>query len=272
MSIKMIAVDMDGTFLKSDSTYDKERFDKVYQEIKKRKIHFVVASGNPYKQLQNTFSDIQDELIYVAENGGYIVVEGNEMHLSHLEDKDANKIIEMLKTLPDVLSWVCSKDQSYTLKSLSNHYYEMFLPYFPGVKRISDYTLIKDPIIKFALYLPNGNVEERIADFIHIVSQDVSVIDSGHSCVDLIPSHTNKGTAIELLMDRYGLQPDEIIAFGDAGNDEAMLKKVKYGYVMDNAKDDYKSKFDYMAPSNDEQGVLAVLENYFVHDTFINLK
>lgn len=53
--VKLIAVDMDGTFLKSDNTYDEARFKKVYDELKKQGICFTVASGNQYFQLRDFF-------------------------------------------------------------------------------------------------------------------------------------------------------------------------------------------------------------------------
>ena len=43
---KLIAVDMDGTFLRDDKSYDEEKFAKIYQELEKRNIIFTVASGN----------------------------------------------------------------------------------------------------------------------------------------------------------------------------------------------------------------------------------
>lgn len=272
MSIRMIATDMDGTFLNSNSSYDQQRFHKVYTELKKRGIRFVVASGNPFKQLQGTFEGIKDELTYIAENGGYIVEEGKELFLSHLSKQDTISIIESLKRMPDVLCWACTKDQSYTLTSISDAYHQMFLPYFPGVKKIDDFAMIATPIIKFALYLPNKNVEERIQNFSAIVSEEVCVVDSGHYCVDLIPAHINKGVAIAFLMERYDLQPDEVMAFGDAGNDEELLKKVGYGYAMMNAKESFKLKFDYLAPSNDDQGVLEIIEAYLKQGIFLNQK
>ncbi len=51
MSIKLIAVDMDGTFLSNQKTYNRERFMAQYQQMKAQGIRFVVASGNQYYQL-----------------------------------------------------------------------------------------------------------------------------------------------------------------------------------------------------------------------------
>lgn len=55
MSIKVIATDLDGTFYHRDLSYDKVRFLRLYEEMKKQGIHFVVASGNQYFQLVSFF-------------------------------------------------------------------------------------------------------------------------------------------------------------------------------------------------------------------------
>ena len=272
MSIKMIAVDMDGTFLNRQSKYDHERFLKVYEQLKQKNIRFVVASGNPYKQLQGNFEEVKDELTYIAENGAYIIDKQKELYLASLDQTNITKIIQKLKKLPDVLCWVCTKNQSYTLNSIPEHFYQMFLPYFPGVKKIEDFTMIQDPILKFALFLPEKNVEERINDFMMITDDQVHVVDSGHFCVDIIPSHVNKGEAMRFLMKHFNIEKDEIMAFGDAGNDKEMLKSVTYGYAMSNAKDEFKNQFNYLAPSNDEFGVLQVIEKYLEDGSIMNLK
>lgn len=272
MTIKMIAVDMDGTFLRNDSTYDRDLFKQIFFELKKRNIKFILASGNTYKQLQSKFDNYQDEFIYVAENGSFIVEGNNELKAANINNEDVKNIIAGLKTMDDVLCWTCTKSQSYALNSMDAFYFEKFLPYFPGVKQIDDFTSIKEPIIKFALYLPNGNIEQRINDLVKITSDEVHVLDSGYDCVDIISKDASKGNAIDYLMERYHLTKDEVMAFGDASNDEDMLKRVTYGYAMDNASKEFIDKFNYLAPSNENQGVLEVIRYYLDTNEFLNLK
>ena len=69
MSVKVIVTDMDGTFLNDAKTYNQPRFMAQYQELKKRGIKFVVASGNQYYQLISFFPELKDEISFVAENG-----------------------------------------------------------------------------------------------------------------------------------------------------------------------------------------------------------
>lgn len=63
MSIKLIAVDMDGTFLSDQKTYNRERFMAQYQQMKAQGIRFVVASGNQYYQLISFFPEIDPDII-----------------------------------------------------------------------------------------------------------------------------------------------------------------------------------------------------------------
>ncbi|WP_318765356.1 HAD hydrolase family protein [Lactiplantibacillus carotarum] len=51
MTIKLIATDMDGTFLDNHGEYDHPRFAKIYQELQRRDIQFVIASGHQAVEL-----------------------------------------------------------------------------------------------------------------------------------------------------------------------------------------------------------------------------
>lgn len=55
MSVKLIAVDMDGTFLSDAKTYNRPRFLAQYARMKAQGIRFVVASGNQFYQLISFF-------------------------------------------------------------------------------------------------------------------------------------------------------------------------------------------------------------------------
>lgn len=55
MSVKVIVTDMDGTFLNDAKTYNQPRFMAQYQELKKRGIEFVVASGISITSLFRSF-------------------------------------------------------------------------------------------------------------------------------------------------------------------------------------------------------------------------
>lgn len=67
--IKLVAVDIDGTFVRSDYTYDIPQFRRILSRMKSAGCNFVVASGNQYYQLRDLFPGCCDELSFVAEKG-----------------------------------------------------------------------------------------------------------------------------------------------------------------------------------------------------------
>ncbi len=73
MSVKVIATDMDGTFLNSKGSYDRNRFRRILKQLQERDIRFVVASSNPYRQLREHFPDCHEQLTFVGENGANII-------------------------------------------------------------------------------------------------------------------------------------------------------------------------------------------------------
>ena len=61
--MKLLATDMDGTFLRDDKSYSEE-FNDLYKQMLKQDIQFVIASGNQYEALACKFDEeIKNDLI-----------------------------------------------------------------------------------------------------------------------------------------------------------------------------------------------------------------
>ena len=98
--IKLIATDMDGTWLREDKTYDKELFEKEFQIMQDRDIKFVIASGNQYENILDRFPKANKNMYFVAENGA-LVAHGNEiLQISDLSDEDYQTMLEIVEKLP----------------------------------------------------------------------------------------------------------------------------------------------------------------------------
>ena len=96
MSVKLIAVDMDGTFLSDTKTYNRPRFLAQYARMKAQGIRFVVASGNQYYQLISFFPEIAHEIAFVAENGGWVVSEGEDVFNGELSKAHFETVANVL--------------------------------------------------------------------------------------------------------------------------------------------------------------------------------
>jgi len=82
--------------------------------------------------------------------------------------------------------------------------------------------------------------------------EKLRAVTSGNDSLDIILPKVNKGVAIEALLDSWGIQTNELLAFGDANNDIEMLALTPYSYAMANCSPEVAATANYRAPSNDE--------------------
>lgn len=84
------------------------------------------------------------------------------------------------------------------------------------------------------------------------------------SFVDCIAKGTSKASGIDIVLQHYGIDLSETMAFGDGGNDIEMLQHVAIGVAMGNAKDEVKAVADITTTSVDDDGIARVLRQLVV--------
>ena len=76
----------------------------------------------------------------------------------------------------------------------------------------------------------------------------------------------DKGTGMAEFATHFGFAHDETMAFGDSGNDVAMLRAAGVGVAMGNACDEALNAADYITASVDDDGIRKALEHFGVID------
>ena len=74
----------------------------------------------------------------------------------------------------------------------------------------------------------------------------------------------SKTNAIQLLIEKYGIQQEEIIAIGDNYNDKSMIEFAGMGVAMGNAPDEIKKVANYITDTNNNEGVAKALKKFFL--------
>ena len=80
--------------------------------------------------------------------------------------------------------------------------------------------------------------------------------------VEIAPEGVDKGKSLLRLAEHLGLSRDEVMAFGDGQNDVAMIAAAGTGVSMENGCPEARAAADIIAPSNREDGVAFVIEEY----------
>lgn len=263
MTIKMIAVDMDGTFLDDQKEYNRERFEKLFHQIKEKDIKFVVASGNQYDQLKSFFPELHKEMSFVSENGANIIVEGNDYYNAQLPIEKVMKVLTGLEALEPTVTVVCGKKSAYVSHEMPEEVFNSVQFYYPSNKkldRLEEIAAEEDEVFKFALTFPNTGIEAKLAALTDILAGEMIPVSSGHGDIDLIIPGVHKAFGLAKLGDKWGINPAEIAAFGDSGNDIEMLKYAGESFAVDNAQEKVKQASNEIIGSNNQESVLDKIE------------
>ena len=256
--IKMIATDMDGTFLDSEKRFDPEFID-IFYKLKEKGIKFVVASGNQYYRLFQKFIPLSEQMYFIAENGSYIAKGATELYCNTINTVDVERIKDILITYNNLLIVLCGRKGAYILKK-DCIYKDEIKKYYCNYRFVDSFDNVDDDIMKFAVFDPNEKLDETLKEVRKQLPPNIKVVTSGNTWMDIQNKNINKGIAINFLQALYEINLDECVAFGDQMNDYELLQQVKYSYAMANAVDPIKDIAYGIANTNDEQGVLRKIK------------
>ncbi len=261
LNIRLVATDMDGTLLDSHKKLplDFPLFVKEHHDD----IRFVIASGRQYYALRRDLKSIAENLIFIAENGSLVFEKDKIIYQNVMTKKDVLLTLELLKHVPYATPLLCGFDSAYMTCTDDEemHHATMYYERLCQVPSLEEVAGSKD-IVKLAIYF-RKQMAEKSKTYFDSLPSNLKAVVSGVSWIDVANMDANKGSALQAIMKRFGIQREEAMAFGDYFNDVELLQSVKYSYAMDNAHPYIKKICAYHTFSNDEDGVMKVLRKLY---------
>ena len=269
MTVKMIATDMDGTLLDGQGQLDLPRLATILDELDKRDIRFVVATGNEIPRMRLLLGDLVERMTLVVANGARIF-EGNQLSMSSFWEPGlirdalayfAGRERELRLVVTSERGGFVQEGTEFPLieKVMTKEMAQLFHKRMNFVPSLQDYPF--DKVLKMSMM-----VEEAAAEHARLINQHfagrLSAVASGYGAIDILQDGMHKAWGLQQLMAKWQIQSSEIMAFGDSENDIEMLELAGISYAMENGDERVKKVADYLAPANTDAGVLQVLEQY----------
>jgi len=255
--IKLIASDMDGTLL-NDKNEIYEDFYKVFEELKKRNIIFAAASGRQYHTLVKQFDSIKDDMMFIAENGTFVVYKGKELLLNSLNKETAIELIKIGRNIKESYIVLGGKKSAY-IESDDKRFINEVEKYCAKYKIVSDLTEVEDDILKFTICDFMGS-QKNSETYYNDYKDKLQISISGEIWLDITDKGINKGLAIKKLQKLLNIKHEETMVFGDYLNDLEMMSSAYHSYAMENAHDDLKKVARFRAKKNTENGVVEKIK------------
>ena len=262
MTIKLIAADMDGTLLDSNKKLSPYLFDLV-KILKEKDVKFAIASGRQYFNLLENFEDIKQDLIYISDNGSIVYDNEESIYVNEINKEEIKKALNDVRRRKGIYPILCGVESAY-VENDNEVFLENARMYYAKLEIVEDLmdALEKDKICKLAVF-DEIDAENNAFKLLEKYNEKFMVCISGHNWVDLMNIGVNKGQAIKIIQEKYNISYEETMAFGDYLNDYEMMQSCKYSYAMENAHPKLKEICNYRAKSNDDDGVVHAIKEYF---------
>lgn len=251
--IKLIATDMDGTWLNDHQGYDHDLFKKEFAIMKERDIKFVIASGNQFENLRTRFPEEGDQLYYVAENGCLVAQGRQVLHVDALDEDEVKQLFQIASSYnyPVVVAGLAS---AYVLKKFGQDFYHEMKKYFEKLRTVNSFDEIDDQIFKVSLTIPEDKLP-TILEHVRNSYPNFNFVAGAADSLDMQKKGMNKAVGLKYLGKKLGISAKEMVTFGDSGNDVGMLQYAGKSFVTQFALPEAKKAADQIIGSSNNSAV-----------------
>ncbi len=242
--VKLIASDLDGTLLQNGAQMLTEEAKQVIAAVQETGILFVAASGRQYPNLCRLFGELSKDMIFICENGAYIVQNGRELDSVPMERETGIALMEDILNKKDCEVLLSGKNTSYLQPKTEEYEYRMRSVVKNNVQVTEDIRKVKEPFLKISVYQADG-IALSEEYFRERWAHRLQAVVSDRLWMDFTAFGVNKGAALKKVQQIFQVSKEETMVFGDHYNDIEMFAQAEYSYVMENAVDEVKKYGNY---------------------------
>ena len=252
--IKACFFDVDGTLYSHTTDCVPESAKNSLSLLRKNGIKTVVCTG---RSLSDFMSTPASKLTF----DGYITLNGmlcydadfNVIAKTPIPDEDA--VILKMIFLGERIPVTIINEEGLSINIVNN----------TVTKTQSDANEAVPPIRKYKIdkiYQASAYVNDRQKKLLEKLLDYCDITSWHETGIDIVAKGSGKDVGIKHFIETYGINRDDIMAFGDAENDIRMLNYASIGVALGNASDEVKKIADYVTADIDDDGIEKALKHF----------
>ena len=268
MQIKLIALDLDGTALRSNNTLSPA----VATAIEKAAAHgieVVAASGRPYGSMPKDVLRLEGVNYVISSNGAAIHDKtGRRIHETRLKEAAVLRILELTRN--ENLIWeaftegATYTDNRYLRDPLRYGCTPAYIGYVQGSRGGLDdmrrYIFENRHRLDSVEYVcPDRAKRERVRRMLETDLEDVYITSSSANFVEFMDAQATKSNALQWLCDALQIPLSQTAACGNADNDADMITCAGLKAAVANASPNCQAAAEIILLSNDNDGVAQLI-------------
>ena len=256
--IKAVFFDIDGTLVSFKTHKLTDTTIEALNQLREKGIKVFIATGRKLESINNLGTQEFDG--YITLNGAYCVLGKDQVIYKHpMDAEDIKALIHYIEHEEKFPCGLVEEDGIYLnyKDQAAQEVFDLIKFPEPPIRPLSE-NKGKDVYQLIAFF--TAGQEERIM----AVIPHCEATRWHPAFADVVPQGSSKAVGIDKICEHFGISLEETMAFGDGGNDMAMIQHAGIGVAMGNAGDEVKAVADYVTTSVDEDGVLNALKHFGV--------
>jgi 5-amino-6-(5-phospho-D-ribitylamino)uracil phosphatase len=271
--VRLVALDIDGTLLRSDKTLSARTREAVARACG-RGVRVVLVTGRRHPSARRVADELGADLPLVVHNGALVIEDGRILRCRPIARETAARAIGAGRARGCEPIVHCGKNGEGWLLVAANarpdglvsHYLERAGEALRLVADLESALALEEPIqVMF------GGARAEIEALHEALTGELAGAArlertvypaSDFALVDVLDPSVSKADALDFLRARWGIAAEETLAIGDNWNDRLMLESAGRGLLMGNAPVELQALGLPLLPTNDEDGVAHALETH----------
>jgi Cof subfamily protein (haloacid dehalogenase superfamily) len=267
---KMIAIDLDGTLLTDDLMVSPDTVTAIQKAVGLGTI-VTIATGRMFPSAKVFAQQLGINVPLITYHGAIIKdVNENEVMYERLISPDVAQKLVAIASEKQIHLQVYQDDILYSAwenEKLIAYSEEAKVPYLiePDLAKLAKKGFTK------ALFIDNHDTLDILQDELQsLFGEQAHIAKSKKTYLEVTNTEANKGSALLYLATKLGIDRSEIIGIGDNHNDIELIKTAGLGIAMGNAVKELKDIADYISLTNNDDGVLHVIEKFIINSASLN--
>jgi len=263
--IKLIALDLDGTLLNSETRISAED-GRALEEAAEKGIVIVPCTGRFYRSMPEELRALPFIRYAILMNGAeiYDISEKKALYSADISSERADEVFSLLEKEPciydcyfDDWGWMQkSMHEKAALYAAGPKYLELLLKFRKPVENLRDYVRERGGSVqKIQCYCRKKEDRERAFEKLREKFPDMNITSSLSNNVEINAHDADKGAVMLKLCGILGIKREESMAIGDGINDITLMEKAGFSVAMGNAIQKLKDSADFITDTNDQSGV-----------------
>ncbi|MBU9712664.1 Cof-type HAD-IIB family hydrolase [Evansella tamaricis] len=273
MTYRLLALDIDGTLLKSNHRLAKETKESI-DYVKEKGVYVTLATGRAFPSAKKIAKALKlDDSYLITHDGGFVACEGEEPVYERRIDSDrAYQLVDILENYRCHIRLLHEKyavgnkvrQRNYLIAKMNLSVGDPLFYPINYVSSLSHY-LIDQPLTvpKIKAYFWNERERQDAIEEIRELVPHIGLTSSEEGSLDITDASASKAKGLQVLGEKLGIQLHEMVAIGAYDNDEEMILQSGLGVAMGQSSEKLKSIADWVTRSNNQNGV-----GYMVREVF----